>query len=129
LSGKEIIPDDTKRLRLDNPYEVTREERNAIQRQLKDGVAIYNDMQTITKEIAETTDPEKKKELNKKLVEYTAKLPFLLRIAKLLSALTNDKQDYIESKIPNFAPETIKITPDAMENLREICECAKTMLL
>ena len=129
ISGKEIIPNDTKRLRLDNPYEVSREEWKEIQRQLKDWVNVFNEIQEIKKEIENTTDPEEKKELKKMLVEYTAKLPFLLRIWKTLSAMSNFKQDYIESKIPDFDPETIKITPDVMENLREICECAKTMLL
>ena len=43
--------------------------------------------------------------------------------------LDNFCEDYVESKVPDFDPETIKITPDIMENLREIAECSKTMLL
>lgn len=128
-TGNIVEPDMSKRLRMDNPYEVTREEYQEILRLMKDWNKISKEIDRLRKEIKETDDKQKKKELNEELLKYIGQLPFFMQVLDKLKILDNFGDDYIESKIPSFDPDTIKITPDIMENLREIAECSKTMLL
>lgn len=124
-----IEPSDWKRLRLENPYEVTKEEYKEILNQMKAWHQTLKEICNIKEKLKATTDTTEKSELQKKLGEYIEKLPFFMKVADKLRLLDNFCWNYVESKIPDFDPDTIKITPDVMENLREIAECAKTMLL
>ena len=128
-SGRIIEPDETKRLRSDNPYEVTRQEWKDIDKQIKEAKKLAKKISELESKIAQTTDKVEKTKLQEELETYIEKIPFYLQICNKLKVFDKCVWDYIKDKIPDFDPDSTKITPDIMENLREIAECSKTMLL
>ena len=127
-SWKVIEPSMAKRLRLDYPYEMTAQEWKEIQKENRWYQKKIDEIERIKAEIAKENDWEKKKELVKKLKDTTQDLPHFARVQDKLSIFDESMGDYIEDKIPDFDADRIKITPDIMENLREMAECSKTML-
>ena len=140
-TGKTIEPKLSKRLRVEEidsypSYELTRDEYLGFSKLMKECLKFDKDwnnkiteIDKLRKEIKETDDKQKKKELNEQLSKYIEQLPFFMQVLDKLKIMDNFGDDYIKSKIPDFDPNVIKITPDVMENLREIAECSKTMLL
>ena len=127
-SDTSIEPNDEKRLRIDYPYEVSRQEWNQIQKENKTYKKKLNEIEWIKAEIEKEQNDEKKKELIKKLKDLIVALPHFARVQDKLSIFDRWIGDYIEDKIPDFDSDRTKITPDIMENLREMTECANTML-
>lgn len=138
VSGKTIIPNDSKRLRWENPYELSREERKEIEKQIKnvtESKELPNKILELQRKIKSEKDETVRENLKQELQEYIKKIPLYERVRSKLKMFDkyifeNDfwNPEYIKSKIPDFDPDTIKITPDIMENLREIAECAATQL-
>lgn len=128
-SGKVIEPSVSKSLRFENPYEVSVDEWKELDKQIKGSQKLLKEITTLKWEIEKTWDEWKKLELQKKIAEYAEKTPFYLKIRDKLKFFDQFIWDYIQDKVPNFDAATTKITPDIMENLREMAECSKTMLL
>ena len=127
-SGKVIEPSVEKRLRVDNPYEISVKEWKEMQKDIKMYNEKLKEIEKIRLRIEKEKDDNKKKELIKDLNEKLEKLSYFAQVLDRLSILDIFLWDYIEDKIPDFDAERIKITPDIMENLREMAECSKTML-
>ena len=127
-SDTSIEPDDEKRLRIDHPYEVSRQEWNQIQKENKTYKKKLDEIEWIKAEIEKEVDANKKKELIKKLKDLIVDLPHFARVQDKLSMFDEWIGDYIEDKIPDFDSDRTKVTPDIMENLREMTECSNTML-
>lgn len=138
VSGKTIIPSDSKRLRWENPYELSREERREIDKQIKEVKRfkeLPNEILKLKWKIKTEKDEVAREKLKEQLQEHIKKIPLYERVRSKLEffdkyIFENDfwNPEYIKSKIPDFDPDTIKITPDHMENLREIAECSATQL-
>ena len=127
-SGKVIEPSMAKRLRLDYPYEMTAQEWKEVQRETKGYQKKMEEIEKLKDAIAKEKDEEKKKELVIQLKDAMQNIPHFARVQDKLSIFDESMWDYIEDKIPDFDADRIKITPDIMDNLREMAECSKTML-
>ena len=127
-SGKVIEPSMAKRLRLDYPYEMTAQEWKEVQRETKGYQKKMEEIEKLKDAIAKEKDEEKKKELVIQLKDAMQNIPHFARVQDKLSIFDESLWDYIEDKIPDFDADRIKITPDIMDNLREMAECSKTML-
>ena len=127
-SGKVIEPNMTKRLRLDDPYEMTVEEWKQVQRDNKTYTKKVKEIDALKLEIEKEQDAEKKKELVVKLKDLLQDLPHFARVLDKLGMFDAEMWDYIEDKVPDFDEQRTKTTPDIMENLREMTECANTIL-
>lgn len=128
-SGKVLEPNDSKRLRSENPYELTTQEWKELENQIKESNKLLREIENIKQKLQTTTDEAQKNELKKKFYECIEKIPHFIKVRNKLKIFNKFMWDYIQDKVPDFDPDTIKITPDIMENLREMAECAKTMLL
>lgn len=128
-SGKVLEPNDSKRLRSENPYELTVQEWKELDKEIKESQKFSKEITALKLKLKTTKDKWEKIELQKKISEYVEKIPYYLKIRDRLKIFDQFIWDYVQDKVPRFDPDTIKITPDIMENLREMAECAKTMLL
>lgn len=129
-SGKVIEPSPgRKRLRAENPYEMSPKEYMQLDRQIAASNKILRDIADIKEKLNTTTDESERKELNKKLHECIEKIPHFIKVRDKLKIFDKYIWDYVQDKVPDFNPDVIKITPDIMENLREIAECSRNMLI
>lgn len=129
VSGKVIEPKGDKTLRDENPYEMSRSEYKELSKQIKSTNWLLPKIRDIREKLQTTTDEEEKKKLKENLKEYIEEIPHFVKVREKLKIFDKYLWDYKQDKVPNFDPDTIKITPDIMENLREIAECSKTMLI
>ena len=127
-TGKIIEPNEEKRLRSDNPYELSVQEWKELDKQIKESHKLYKEISELQAKLEKTTDEVEKAKLQEELKGYIEKIPFYLKVLNKLKIFDKYMWDYIKDKIPGFDPDSIKITPDIMENLREISECASTQL-
>ena len=134
-SGTIVEPTPSKRLRYENPYEVSVEDWKEIQRAIKekvpDALKKIEDLKEKRRKISDKTKEgqEELKKIDDDLKEQYKIIPNCFGVLKRITWLNSSIWNYVEDKIPDFDPATIKITPSIMKNLREIAECAKTMLI